>query len=255
MQWTSTTDTFLFTFRHASFRLPPVVVWQSSFPCQRNSSGVTPLRWRIHRHQDRRRSTVLKVTLVAELISSSVYSLSSDSLEVVLRRAGDLAFLFQNYEFAYNCYHAAKRDLSRDQAPTFYAGVLVRAMRLLIVMKSINRLDCLVGNVCDGEFYARISSVEELSRTIHGWCYRCLLAGLQVDKEHHPESRTKHISRTWSWFRLPIFATRTVLMSTEILKSKELYDQAVQQFLKLAQEVLEHRFLPVSPTTEFFTFA
>jgi len=46
-------------------------------------------------------------------------------MEIILRRAGDLAFLFQNYEFAYNNYHSAKRDLSRDQAATFYAGVLV----------------------------------------------------------------------------------------------------------------------------------
>ncbi len=52
-------------------------------------------------------------------------SLTNDSMEIVLRRAGDLAFLFQNYEFAYTYYYAAKRDLSRDQAPTFYAGVLV----------------------------------------------------------------------------------------------------------------------------------
>lgn len=52
-------------------------------------------------------------------------SLTNDSMEVVLRRAGDLAFLFQHYELAYTNYHSAKRDLSRDQAPTFYAGVLV----------------------------------------------------------------------------------------------------------------------------------
>ena len=38
-------------------------------------------------------------------------------------------------------------------------------------------------------------------------------------------------------FRLPVFATRCALMSTEILKAKEAYDQAVQQFLKLSQEV------------------
>lgn len=43
--------------------------------------------------------------------------------------------------------------------------------------------------------------------------------------------------RTSMIFRLPVFATRCVLMSTEILKSKEAYDQAVQQFLKLSQEV------------------
>ena len=52
-------------------------------------------------------------------------------MEIILRRAGDLAFLFQDYEFAYNCYHTAKRDLSRDQAPTFYAGVLVGNLYLL----------------------------------------------------------------------------------------------------------------------------
>jgi hypothetical protein len=51
-------------------------------------------------------------------------------MEIVLRRAGDLAFLFQNYEFAYNNYHSAKRDLSRDQAATFYAGVLVSSCRV-----------------------------------------------------------------------------------------------------------------------------
>lgn len=54
-----------------------------------------------------------------------LFSLPNDSIEIILRRASDLAFLFQNYEFAYTNYHAAKRDLSRDQAPTFYAGVLV----------------------------------------------------------------------------------------------------------------------------------
>ena len=52
-------------------------------------------------------------------------SLPHDSMEIVLRRAADLAFLFQSYELAYANYYAAKRDLSRDQAPTFYAGVLV----------------------------------------------------------------------------------------------------------------------------------
>jgi len=53
-------------------------------------------------------------------------------MESVLRRAGDLAFLFQNYEFAYANYYAAKRDLSREQAPLFYAGVLVRYFFFLL---------------------------------------------------------------------------------------------------------------------------
>ncbi len=60
------------------------------------------------------------------IILCYLFSLTNDSMEIVLRRAGDLAFLFQNYEFAYTNYYSAKRDLSREQAPTFYAGVLVR---------------------------------------------------------------------------------------------------------------------------------
>ena len=86
-------------------------------------------------------------------------------MEVVLRRAGDLAFLFQNYEFAYANYYAAKRDLSREQAPTFYAAVLVRSDLLL----SINpfSLICL-GNVLSSQFYAGDSGIESLSFSVYG---------------------------------------------------------------------------------------
>ncbi|CAF1510486.1 unnamed protein product, partial [Adineta steineri] len=56
-------------------------------------------------------------TTAKNVPSTSSTNLTNDSIEI--RRAGDLAFLFQNYEFAYNNYYAAKRDLSRDQAPTF----------------------------------------------------------------------------------------------------------------------------------------
>lgn len=70
-------------------------------------------------------------------------------MEVVLRRAGDLAFLFQNYEFAYTNYYAAKKDLSKDQAPTFYAGVLVRnsfflLFELIIILLFIQFRKCVV---------------------------------------------------------------------------------------------------------------
>lgn len=82
--------------------------------------------------------------------------LNNESTEILLRRAADLAFLFQNYEFAYNFYHAAKRDFSREQNPPFYAGLLVKYLvdwnyflfHLLIIV--------LLGNVLFIEFYARI---------------------------------------------------------------------------------------------------
>lgn len=42
-----------------------------------------------------------------------------------MRRLGDIAFLFQMYDFAYNTYHAAKRDFNNDHAWLHYAGALV----------------------------------------------------------------------------------------------------------------------------------
>lgn len=85
-------------------------------------------------------------------------------MEVILRRAGDLAFLFQNYEFAYANYHTAKRDLSREQAPTFYAGVLVCSTSMFISTNSFIQL----GNVLSSEFHAGIYGNESLSSSIHG---------------------------------------------------------------------------------------
>ena len=76
-------------------------------------------------------------------------------MEIVLRRAGDLAFLFQNYEFAYNNYYSAKRDLSREQAPTFYAGVLVSFIDTLQRKHEKKSWICFPGNVLLGKFHAR----------------------------------------------------------------------------------------------------
>ncbi|XP_061162581.1 trafficking protein particle complex subunit 8-like isoform X1 [Saccostrea echinata] len=52
---------------------------------------------------------------------------SSDAPELQMRRLGDIAFLFQMYDFAYNTYHAAKRDFNNDHAWLHYAGALEMA--------------------------------------------------------------------------------------------------------------------------------
>ncbi|CAF0737248.1 unnamed protein product [Didymodactylos carnosus] len=127
--------------------------------------------------------------------SQSATNLAADSVEILLRRAGDLAFLFQDYEYAFNSYYAAKRDLSNAQAPTFYSGVLEM---------------CCLSNFMQGPATASKSySTSYMDEAIDTYSNVC---------------------------RLPIFATRCVLMSTEILKAKDMYDSAVQQFLKLSQE-------------------
>lgn len=54
-----------------------------------------------------------------------VFSYTSDSPELFQRKLGDLAFLVQNYEFAYNSYHTAKRDFNHEHAWFYFAGALV----------------------------------------------------------------------------------------------------------------------------------
>ena len=54
------------------------------------------------------------------------FSYTSDAPELYQRKLGDLAFLVQNYEFAYNCYHTAKRDFNHEHAWFYFAGALVR---------------------------------------------------------------------------------------------------------------------------------
>ena len=56
----------------------------------------------------------------------SFFSYSSDAPELFQRKLGDLAFLVQNYEFAYNCYHTAKREFNHEHAWFYFAGALVR---------------------------------------------------------------------------------------------------------------------------------
>lgn len=48
-----------------------------------------------------------------------------DAPELQVRKLGDLAFMFQLYEVAYQAYHNAKRDFSADQAWLHFAGASV----------------------------------------------------------------------------------------------------------------------------------
>ncbi|XP_022655864.1 trafficking protein particle complex subunit 8-like isoform X3 [Varroa destructor] len=54
------------------------------------------------------------------VVNSVIYS--QQAPELVVRKLGDLAFLFHQYETAYQAYHAAKRDFHGDQAWLYCAG-------------------------------------------------------------------------------------------------------------------------------------
>ncbi|XP_054714525.1 trafficking protein particle complex subunit 8-like [Uloborus diversus] len=56
----------------------------------------------------------------ASSLNSVVYG--PDAPELQVRKLGDLAFMFQMYEVAYQAYHNAKRDFSADQAWLHFAG-------------------------------------------------------------------------------------------------------------------------------------
>ncbi|GBM42531.1 Trafficking protein particle complex subunit 8 [Araneus ventricosus] len=56
----------------------------------------------------------------ASSLNSVVYG--PDAPELQVRKLGDLAFMFQLYEVAYQAYHNAKRDFNADQAWLHFAG-------------------------------------------------------------------------------------------------------------------------------------
>lgn len=63
--------------------------------------------------------------LASGLVPGIIYT--SDAPELYQRKLGDLAFLVQNYEFAYNCYHTAKREFNNEHAWFYFAGALEMA--------------------------------------------------------------------------------------------------------------------------------
>lgn len=62
-----------------------------------------------------------------------VPSYTMDAPELHHRRLGDLAFLVQHFDLAYNSYHSAKRDFNNDHAWVYFAGALVSSMHLCSV--------------------------------------------------------------------------------------------------------------------------
>ena len=64
----------------------------------------------------------------------------SDSPELLWRKLGDLAFLVQNYELAYNSYHTAKRDFNTNHAWLYFAGALVSDVAISVWYKAASFL-------------------------------------------------------------------------------------------------------------------
>ena len=83
-----------------------------------------------------------KIALRTSEVNSKLFyfnfSYTSDAPELYQRKLGDLAFLVQNYELAYNCYHTAKRDFNNEHAWFYFAGALVRVAMLPLIF-SVNR--------------------------------------------------------------------------------------------------------------------
>ncbi len=50
---------------------------------------------------------------------------ATNSVEIQLRQLGDLAFLTQNYEVAYQSYHHVKKDFQSASAWNYYAAAVV----------------------------------------------------------------------------------------------------------------------------------
>ena len=106
-------------------------------PCSQSSGHPRQLQSRMDNYK-----ITSKIALRMREVNSKVFyfnfSYTSDAPELYQRKLGDLAFLVQNYELAYNCYHTAKRDFNNEHAWFYFAGALVRVAMLPLIF-SLNR--------------------------------------------------------------------------------------------------------------------
>ncbi|XP_031564684.1 trafficking protein particle complex subunit 8-like [Actinia tenebrosa] len=128
--------------------------------------------------------------LASGLVPGIIYA--NDSPELYHRKLGDLAFLVQNYELAYNCYHTAKRDFNSEHAWFYFAGALEMA------------------------------------------AISAFLAGLQRPYPSHYMDTA--ISTYLTACRQHMFAVRASLLSTDVLKAKNMSLDAAMQFMKMTGE-------------------
>lgn len=128
--------------------------------------------------------------LASGLVPGIIYT--SDAPELYQRKLGDLAFLVQNYELAYNCYHTAKRDFNNEHAWFYFAGALEMAA-ISAFMAS----------------YQRNYPTHYMETSITTYLNAC--------RQHQ-------------------FAIRATLLSTEALKSRNIFLDPAMQFMRMTAE-------------------
>uniref|UniRef100_T1J0M8 Trafficking protein particle complex subunit 8 n=1 Tax=Strigamia maritima TaxID=126957 RepID=T1J0M8_STRMM len=119
---------------------------------------------------------------------------SPEATELQVRKLGDLAFMFQHYELAYQAFHAAKQDFNSDQAWLHYAGALEMAALAIFMLGSNSQ---------------RPYPIHYMENAVNTYLNIC---------------------------KLPHFATRCTLLSSECLKSKNLFSEAAMQLIKMTCE-------------------
>uniref|UniRef100_A0A7M5V1Y5 Trafficking protein particle complex subunit 8 n=2 Tax=Clytia hemisphaerica TaxID=252671 RepID=A0A7M5V1Y5_9CNID len=124
--------------------------------------------------------------------SSSSANYQRDSVELQHRRLGDLSFLVQHYDLAYNSYHSAKREFNNDHAWLYFAGSLEMA---------------------------------------------AISAFLTPNNKNYPVHYFEACISTYlNTCRLPEYAARACLLSTETFKSRNRNLDAANEFIKLTNE-------------------
>ncbi|XP_015778661.1 PREDICTED: trafficking protein particle complex subunit 8-like [Acropora digitifera] len=127
--------------------------------------------------------------LASRLVPGIIYS--SDAPELYQRKLGDLAFLVQNYEFAYNCYHTAKREFNNEHAWFYFAGSLEMAA----------------------------------------------VSAFMTSQRPYPTHYMETAIKTYlNACRQHQFAIRATLLSTEALKSRNVYLDSALQFMRMTAE-------------------
>ncbi|KAF0297930.1 Trafficking protein particle complex subunit 8 [Amphibalanus amphitrite] len=202
----------------------------------------------------------------AAAANSVIYS--HEAPEIQVRRLGDLAFMFGHYDLAYQAYHTAKRDFNADAAWLHFAGAVEMAALSVFLHGAHGKpfpqhyLDQAVTTYLDTCSPAG-SGGTSMPETVCGGLVAVRPAAELIasadragDEEREGDGsggrRFRRLARRLSATlrrslsaeedpspptgRMPNYALRATLFSTECLKDRAQFTEAALQFIRLTAE-------------------
>ena len=100
-------------------------------------------------------------------ILSQIYT--TDSVELHMRMLGDISFMLQNWDLAYNMYHSVKKEFQSDQAWWLYAGAVEMTALSVFMLPTIKKDPATYFDECFQQYLTICKSISFALRALMIW--------------------------------------------------------------------------------------